>query len=297
MCFFAGCATDPLYYPSQRDTLVEVMFDWRFSPEASPEGMILYFFPIHGGEIYRFELSGYKSGLVSLPEGVYDVLAYNSDAANIDFIMVDSLDAAFGRLMESKKYSGFSASTTPLYTGFVRNQRIEPGDCGCSVKVDYSNPKQRLTVYPRNISSRYRVRVNNVENLNGISEVWGAVDGLSQSILLASGKGVAAVDSIAFPMKAENNVTLTGEMLNFGKSDRKNIKNKLTIFTVLTDKRRLKFVFDVTDQVDDASDPRDVLIEIDNLKLPASNPKDPVGEGGIKVGVDDWETVNIEIKN
>lgn len=59
----------------------------------------------------------------------------------------------------------------------------------------------------------------------------------------------------------------------------------------MSDGSKNYYTFDVTRQVDDAADPRDVHIILDSLSLP----KPIVNGGGFQPVVDEWQNVEVEI--
>ncbi len=73
-------------------TTLRVDFDWSEAPDASPEGMCVYFYPLVNTDsryeaaapdptlpVRRFDFSGRSGGRIDLPHGRYRVMCFNND--------------------------------------------------------------------------------------------------------------------------------------------------------------------------------------------------------------------------
>lgn len=73
-------------------TTLRVDFDWSEAPEAMPEGMCVYFYPLLNSDsryeaaapdptlpVRRFDFSGRSGGRIDLPHGRYRVMCFNND--------------------------------------------------------------------------------------------------------------------------------------------------------------------------------------------------------------------------
>lgn len=90
----------------------------------------------------------------------------------------------------------------------------------------------------------------------------------------------------------ENAATITGRVHGFGLSTADNKLRTLVLYVILTDKSRQYYTFDVSAQVNNAPDPRNVHIVIDGLTLPKPIAE---GDGGFKPSVDEWIGEEVEI--
>ena len=84
-----GCVHKELCYNHPHTVSVRVEFDWRDAPEASPEGMCVYFYPLDGKGGTRFDFKGTEGGEVELTVGSYLVLCYNNDTESVQFYNTD----------------------------------------------------------------------------------------------------------------------------------------------------------------------------------------------------------------
>ena len=64
------------------------------------------------------------------------------------------------------------------------------------------------------------------------------------------------------------------------------------MYAVLADDSKWYYTYDVTDQIHNAPDPRNVHIVLDGLPLP----KPIVNGGGFKPTVKEWQTVDVDIQ-
>lgn len=82
--------------------------------------------------------------------------------------------------------------------------------------------------------------------------------------------------------------------------DRDPVPHKISVYIALKNKKGNVYTFDVTDQVNNAPDPRNVHIVITGLELPddidpdpgpGPDPDHPDPEGGMTVTIEDWTTI------
>lgn len=66
MSMAVSCVHKELCYHHPHSATVRVEFDWRDAPEASPDGMCVYFYPSGGGGVRRVDFSGRRGGEVEL---------------------------------------------------------------------------------------------------------------------------------------------------------------------------------------------------------------------------------------
>ena len=83
-----------------------------------------------------------------------------------------------------------------------------------------------------------------------------------------------------------------GELSNFGPAP-ENSGNLLSLYVWLLDGKKQVFTFDVSDTVGSVPPGADLAIRISGIKLPEAQGS----TGDMQVGVDNWEYVDIELKN
>lgn len=83
---FSSCEHKELCYDHPHMATVWVEFDWMDDPDANPEGMCVYFYPMDGkGSMRRFDFKGMMGGHIELAMGKYRVLCYNNDTEAVLF--------------------------------------------------------------------------------------------------------------------------------------------------------------------------------------------------------------------
>lgn len=289
-----SCDHKELYSPDEVAYDVMVNIEWDSVPDTSgPQsgGMILYFYPKGGGNILRFELPSPNEGKISLLPGIYDVLAYNSDLTNIVIDGVVDKDSTRCILYKKVNMDSVSAYLAPgmLYSAYEKRIVIEPSCCCCS-----KDNIQTVTLFPKEVCDHYLCTVENVDSLENVRCMYGVLSDMNRGRFLASYKDYAEPADIWFQFTIDK-MEANAKFLTFGNIKGAHTVNTLYIYAVLKDDRRIVYDVNVTRQITEAPDPRNVHIRVSGLKIPSVNPADTVGQGGIKVGVDGWKIIDINI--
>lgn len=295
---WSSCEHKPLWMPESPMENTEVSFDWRYAPEAAPEGMTLLLYGSPGDEApWLYNLSP-EGGNIAIEEGSYLAVSYNNDTSGILF-----------RSQES--YAGFEAYTRQgnLFDGLGHAYAgsLPQRDTGETVVITPDMmwigreeapvlmPEQHLTLYPCQATARYRFTIDKVENLAGAVRMCGSMSGLSGGIMMSTGERTPTPVTLPSAASKSGSESIAGEFLTFGIPADPVAQNILSVYIWLGDGNKYSFNFDVTDQVRNAADPLDVMIEASGIKLPeVSRPPDE--SGGIGVDVDAWHVVDIELK-
>lgn len=62
-----SCEHKDLCYDHSHTTKIQVIFDWKNAPDATPETMRLYLFPVDGNKPQAYEFTDYRGGSVNVP--------------------------------------------------------------------------------------------------------------------------------------------------------------------------------------------------------------------------------------
>lgn len=318
-----GCEHKEFCYQHPHNTKIRLVFDWRNAPEANPEGMCVYFYPINGrvGSWKRFDFQGSDGGEFDISVGRYRVLCYNNDTEAVTFGELNDFytHLAFcreGHLFESLYGNGASVSTQP------RSVEDEPVVIcpdmfwGCSVAeieitekdIIYENPmnnqgrtaeaKERiLTLFPHELVCTYTYEIRNVTGLARVTQMSASISGMSPSLLL--GEEELGRTCVTLPLEAHSDKvsTITGKFYTFGHHEENMEPHRMYLYVWLDDGSKYYYgssheQFDVTTQVHEAPDKRHVHIIIDGLDLP-----EPItGEDGFDASTDDWIEIEQEIE-
>lgn len=294
-----SCHHKDLYENELSYQEVEVVFDWRNAPDASPESMVLYLYDVNGGNPLRYVFTGRDGGKIRLPYGEYNTLAMNGD--DTDWAYDDQTgDIENFITVTHELHPDFVDSVYTAHAGRADGPRIvdNPGMLwsdridGFKLSSADINTKKVLTLYPEEAVCHYTVTVLDVENIDSISgtRVEGILSGLAEGF--SHGQQSNGGESVLMPLELTTDVAkdeLDGQFLTFGEQTDDPHRDILTLYLSLEDGSRWYSDFDVTDQVHNAPDPHHVNIVIRGIKLPtgANSP------GGFKADVNPWQRIDI----
>ena len=279
----ASCRQKDLVSP---DEIVRVMvdFNWRNADEAEPEGMTVLFFPADGdSHSWRFDIPG-RGGEVELFPGLYRVLAYNSDLPGVQIANTDNYDTceATVRMMSDT----LSHSTGMLYGASLSS---------VAVGSDHGRlPTIKMT--PDSLATVYHIRVDSVSGTHRIKTARAIINGIASSVCLRLQRNSETTCCVSTTLQIEPDArsTLKAVATGFGNPSIPNPRITLDVM-ITTTHAVYKKSFDVTDQVMNSSNPRDVNIYIQGMNIPEAdipdNPDD--NDVGISVGVDGWQVIEI----
>ena len=306
LLFLAGtvlssCEHKDLCYDHPHGVDMNLVFDWRTAPDADPERMMAYFFPVGGGQPIKYEFMNKNGGkLESLPSGTYRVLCMNSDTEKALIKGEGAYDTfeVFTNSTSLLEGLGVMVATEPVRAGdesavatpdMIWTDRLE------SLTVSGSDGGGTITLYPAESVTRVSCEIRNVQNLQHVTNVSGSLSGMSQSYFAGKDKlsGVRVTHPFALSKSGEK--VITGEFLSFGHCPDTDIQHLLTVYAVLEDGSKWFYEFDkddVTRQIHESPDQRHIHIVLDGLPFPK-----PItgGNGGMYPTVDDWFDVNVDI--
>lgn len=282
---------------------VKVVFDWRNAPQAAPQSMEATFFDSEGSaEPVRFQFAGREGGYVHIPAGTYSVIGQNSDNTDWAYRRNEqdpNLFEIYTGDAARLNALGLNVRALPRARGSEEERMaLTPGvlygDRRDGVSLDVTSREQTVTLYPEEVTCHYSVEVRDVENIQNLADASldATLSGLAEGYYQGQGKPTETPVTMPFTL-SENRTdnTLTGNFLTFGEPSGANHAHSLIVYMVFTDGTKRYQTFDVTDQVADAPDPRNVHIIVSGLNIPRTIDSD----GGFRPDVDPWEAVNIKL--
>lgn len=274
---------------------VKVVFDWTQSPDAHVETMRMYLFPEDGGKALLYEFADIQGGNITVPVGRYKALCINSDTDSLLYRHMDRYDTfevySLDGSMNMVAYAALNQDESPaervgfspdrFYTDRIENMRLE-----------ITENEQTICFFPENQVCRYRIEIRNVSNLQYMEEGWvtGGLSGMSVGRFLGENKLDAEPVIIPFEMHSDGVSTLRTEFLTFGEYSL-NQTHKVAVHVVMPDGNDKCYLYDVSEQIHHAPNPRDVYIILDGLPLP----KPIVPGSGFHAEVDEWESVEVDL--
>ncbi len=280
---------------------LEVVFDWRNAPDATPESMAFTLYPESDDEPVAYMFENRTGGSIRAAGGTYRALCLNSDITDwarlrnreaIETFEVLTPDA------DQLTAQGLESSSLPRVRG-AEDERIAstPGMLWGSVTddtvvVDPFATHQVITMYPHECVCHYTVDVIDVENSSSVrgAALDATISGMAEGYLHGQGKATDTPVTMSFQLTlADNGKDLHGEFLTFGECPDTKVDHILSIYAALSDGSKTHFTVDVSTQVSQAPDPTHVHIIVRGLKLPK------VQQGGFSPNVKDWDHVEIDL--
>lgn len=315
LILFASCQHKELCYDHTHVVPVQVTFDWSEAPDASPKSMSLYFFPVDGGEPMRYEFSELRGGNIRVPAGHYNVMCINSDTEYIRYRNKERFETfevypRDAEMLSSLSTLGLKADDPIPRAPGTEEQRLvyEPdrmwNDRMRDVVIESGTESIPIILSPKSIVEKYKLTINNVENLKYANGVGSTVTGMAAGYLTGTGELSSECVTHAVELKMSSDKTqLTGEFYTFGHCpDKDHIQeHKFVVYSVISDGSKWYYTFDVTkymhelpeDDMPEHPDEDGVKeIVLDGLPLP----KPITNGGGFQPEVGDWETEHVEIQ-
>lgn len=286
---------------------VEVFFNWSKSPTKEAETMVLYLYSVkHDMMDYRF--NNPDGGIIRTYGGPHTAVCHsNDDPYGHRLRNQHSHDEIEIFTDETAVLVGQNISTRGIPR--AKGTEDEPlretpsmiyGTHDRDINLKVSALPQRLELYPEELICRYSVEFVDVENLKSADV---RIDATISSLAGGYYPGRMAPNSEAvshtFTLTAnvERN-TLSSEFYTFGIPEGEERNHKLCLYIALKNRTGGFYTFDVTDQVNKAPDPLNVIIKVYGLKLPEipDDPLPPQGEGGVSIELDSWDTYHFDLK-
>lgn len=303
----SGCRHKDIDFDVDNRCEIYVDFDWRNAPDANPESMLAYFYPIGGGAPLLYTFSDPTGGRISIPYGYYNGIGINGDntewarmrgTEDPDLFEVYTHDAAslqaYGLVSRAvPRAEGTEQERMACTPGMLWSDRQDNIALDAKSIADAGGVKI-ITYYPDEAVCHYTVDVLDIEHseyLRGL-EVDATLSGMAEGYLHGKRSATDVAVTMPFTLKSANDgQQLHAEFLTFGECASTAHKHILTIYLILTDGTQWYRTYDVTDQVSSAPDPRHVHIVVRGLDLP----KPIEGGSGFIPDVNDWNDVNINL--
>lgn len=328
LSLLSGCQHKELCYDHAHTTFVDVVFDWNYAPDAEAndevENMCLWFYPVDdagnktGDPIYR-KLSGMKGGRIDIPTGRYLVLYYNSDYEAVQFAGTDWFYSHVCYTREGDLFESVHGNAASYGAPRAEGTEDEPvvitpdkmwGDNAMNVEITdsglsywfvrdgetevttVSNAENRFTLMPHEQTCDYTFEIRNVENLKYVTQVSASLSGMSRAEFCAEERLSEVPATLSLGAVSDGVSTITGAFQTFGHHRNNREPHVLTVYVWLEDGSKWYYTNDVTEQIENAADRRNVHIVIDGLSLPK-----PIENGsGMHPDVDDWQDVEVDLE-
>ncbi len=319
-----SCQHKELCVHHPHEVTLRVEFDWRNAPNANPQGMCVFFYPVEGGDPVRYDFRGTQGGAITLTVGKYNVITYNNDTESILFANAGSFEKHEAYSREGGLFEpiyGSAAAPGPRASG-TEDEKIvitsemmwgcpafdvEVTDTGigytCIPEKDKDNYVQVereehvITLYPADQMCLYSYEIRNVENIKYASQMCASLSGMAGGMRLST--EALHSESVTLPLEAriiKDSAKVRGEFYTFGHNEDNADPHRMLLYVWMNSGDKFYFGadserFNVTDQIHKAPNKRRVHIIIDGLDLP----KPIQNGGGYNPSVDDWDTIEEDI--
>lgn len=334
-----SCRHKELCLQHPHKTSLRIEFDWTKCPEKvrPPEArrphMYVFFYPVDNTGTHFWREISPKGTVMDIPDGVYNIICYNSNSETLRPIGKDNFDThqAFttDKVGILAGADGVGNLTTSERAKDTENEdvvmcvdelwgctavNVSIGDdkvsYTCYPEGDYSKPsdvyndERVLTLYPTNLVCHYEYEVKHVINATNVTNVCATISGMSGHYRFADGS--IANETVILPLSTrvvksedvDTEASFKGEFLTFGHHESNEKAHKMVFYLWRSFGEEVKLEkspdFDVTDQVDTAQDKWNVRIVIDTLELEQGPPTTDSGSP-FEVVVGDYIDVNIDI--
>lgn len=286
---------------------VQVVFDWSKSPDSHPSTMKLYLYS-EGRDMMDYWFDDYTGGTFRSYAGDFTSICHSNDDPYGHFLRNQHSHNDFEIYTDNSGVligQGISTRGIPRAEGTEEQPlRVTPsrifGTYDRDIKLKASGLVQTITLFPEELVCHYSVEFVDVENLKSADlRIDGTISSLAGSYF--PGRLMPSSEAVSHPftLTAGDELTsLRSEFLTFGTPDGPDLPHKICVYIALRNRTGNYYTFDVTDQINQAPDPRNVKIVIRGLKLPElpDEPDPPPAEGGMSVEVDTWEAFHFDIK-
>lgn len=287
---------------------VEVIFDWSKTPEKEANSMVLYLFSDEHG-MMDFRFNNPDGGMIRAYGGQHTAVCHSNDDPYGHHLRNDHSHEEIEIYTDNTAVlvgQGISTRSIPRAKG-TENEPLRNtpsmiyGAQSRDVNLKVTAFQQKLQLYPEELICRYSVEFVDVENLKSAEvRIDATISSLAGGYYPGRMKPTSEAVSHTFTLSADPvRNSLNSEFYTFGLPEGEELPHKLCLYIALKNKTGNFYTFDVTDQVNNAPDPRNVSIIIYGLKLPEipdDPPAPPQGEGGISIDLDSWETYHYDLK-
>lgn len=316
-----GCRHHDLCFHHMHEITIKVVYDWRFSPQADPKGMRIFFYKEGESRATKLEFNNKYGGQVSLTTGRYRIISYNNDCEYTQFDLHHDFDGHMAYTRQGNHLEPIIDSTAPtkvngesvvicpddifvcsaidveITQDGISYNCVTLDDAGEFISNPYSSHEQIITLFPQDILCHYSYEVLNVDGLERISQLCGSLSGMCPSVKMSSLDKHTLPVTLPFESRITDDGRIVGEFLTFGHNTSL-VKPHNMEFYVWTHSGNRYIIgrgepaHDLTEQVHSAPNPRRVHLIIDHIKIPQESGNT---QSAAMSTTDDWFEIDTPI--
>ena len=299
---FTGCEYKDLTNEGQvspSSNNVNVRFLWQECPEASPQGMLLWVFSGQGQPV-TIPFADKNGGTATLNTGQYQLLAYNDGTELLNSgntwetfeVSAQPRDLIYASAMFTGTRTVPRAQGTETEIAILEPDSLQT-DALATFTVGQGSQQADAVFTMREATKTWRFIVNDVDNLDAVTEFTATISGMSGSWFPAQAQCSDTHCIIPFTMKPSGPQSIAGEVRAFGHCPNESHSHQLVVYYTLTSGQKFYTVVDVSGQLHSTEHwgGGEQPIVIDKLPVP-----DPMSaESGLQTDVYEWEEVVIPL--
>lgn len=280
----AGCRNKELCPQCDQETGIEIKFDWS-AVTTVPGGMTVLFYNMQNELIYTFNNVAPSGEKVQINAGEYQVACYNNDSEYVQWYDIPNMDSLY---VETRKTDLLKGSDKLPVEDMVECPDFVCGDVLLKKEILADDPNLQIVLLkPMPLFCMYSYSISSIQNAEYITKTTATLSGLSQRYYLSNPDHQNGIITMPFKDNSliDQQQTAIGSMYNFGDCHMQNRPNYLTLY-IWSKGGNFRAVFDVTKQVQNAPNPKNVHIVIDT-KIVVPPPIS--GDDGLDPSVDEWK--------
>ena len=268
---------------------VRVVLDWTDCTDANPGAMCIYVFSDNMDVPMRFDLKSKRGGVIWLSPGRhYSAIALNSNIENT-------------AVRYNKGIESFELCLRGSFTARTSDIRNASDMVWLGVTEDIIINGGLLTIAMHEAVCRCEVDVKHIANRARLRSTAALLSGFNESLAAVRHIGKSESIRIGFDMHRDSETSLHAELLtlghcgvveSYGDSVIPDSLHNLSLCFNFTDGTSWQYTEDVTQQIH-AQPSNYCHIVIDSIALPLTG---NLQNGGFDYSVDDWQTVDIQIR-
>ena len=284
--FLNGCKNKHICPECEVNKVLMIEFDWK-DVDQIPEGMRVLFYNDKGDLAYSFNVSS-AGERIWVKSGVYTVFCHNNDTEYVNW-----RGQSHENTLEAYTRNGTIEEDHTRATSSEDEQIVVQPDFLCGdvrrnvlIPIHFEGVRVILLT-PQDLLDHYTYEISNIVNLKAVTKIRCTLTGISGTLFPCKPENQLTPTTIPFMgnVSVDNKGMVEGEMQNFGYIKNSDVKNYLTTY-LWRPGGNVKATYDVTDQLRNAPDPRNVNIVIHTtITIP-----DEIGndDEGLDPTVEDW---------
>ena len=290
--FLTSCHNKYICPECDSEKGIMIKFNWDDVDQIS-DGMKVYFYNTSVELDYSFNVSS-MGERINIKPGTYTIFCHNNDTEYVNWrgqSNKNTIEAYTRNATLEEDHTRLNENTQEM----VVMPDYLCGQTRYSVDIPYRySDIFIIEMIPHELVDVYTYEVLNVINAQNITKIRATLTGVSSTLFPCNPEKEKVAATIPFMgnvSHADENL-IEGKMINFGFVNKDDIRNLLTVY-FWSPNGNVKATFDVTKQVQNAPNPMNVLIVVeDTIQIPKEIGND---NEGFSPNIDEWKELHSDI--